>query len=271
MQWILQHSTGGKNLFGIVMVLLLTLTIAFARDLTPVVTTMPSKGGLVLLTRAILHNPARHYLPLRMPLSQGKIMITLFTHSGVMIRQTVVQPEAYADRIALKEILGTQAARIAAGYYLYRIEPLKDKIHAPTRLLSDSLRFEEVSTTHLQYDSTYAGFTDFSDLTGEGHPDILLGVSTIFRQPRLFVNDGSGRFQDETGIRLPQFSLAVADLVTFDADRDGDRDIYLAAQDSLGMFYQRGRLLLNDGSGLFTDVTLTHLPDLPTTPINVDA
>jgi RHS repeat-associated protein len=75
-------------------------------------------------------------------------------------------------------------------------------------------------------------------------------------QSRLLVNDG-GFFADETALRLP---LLLGD-TTFSADLgdvDGDGDLDLALANPSGV----NRLLVNDGSGHFTDESAARLPNL---------
>ncbi|MEM6456591.1 MAG: CRTAC1 family protein [Acidobacteriota bacterium] len=73
------------------------------------------------------------------------------------------------------------------------------------------------------------------------------GGLTVFR------NDGDGRFTDVTdavGLTLSGWTL---DLGHADADRDGDEDLYVAAD------FGTDRLFRNDGDGTFTDVTASAI------------
>ena len=111
-------------------------------------------------------------------------------------------------------------------------------------------RFYDATASELP---TAAGTTRgmaLGEVDGDGNPDLLLaGVGLLFR------NGGNGTFVDATAQlpALPQPSTAV---VLGDVDGDGDLD---AVFGSFGGT-DRNRLLQNDGSGAFTDVTPGHLP-----------
>ncbi len=69
----------------------------------------------------------------------------------------------------------------------------------------------------------------------------------------LLINNGNGQFQDESSLRLP-FSKAVSVSVVYeDIDSDGDKDLIFANRNS------SNQLLLNNGSGVFSDVTESQL------------
>ncbi len=87
------------------------------------------------------------------------------------------------------------------------------------------------------------------DLTGDGHPDILIGNAG---QNRLLVNDGEGNFADESAGRLPTRSDITQDLELGDIDGDGDLDLIVANEDD-------NRVLLNV-AGVFQDQTDARLP-----------
>jgi hypothetical protein len=87
------------------------------------------------------------------------------------------------------------------------------------------------------------------DLDGDGDLDVVAGGNEPERRYR---NDGIGRLS--VGSNLPATSGGIVRIVVVDVDRDGDPDVLLAK------FSVADRLLLNDGSGGFADVTSTHLP-----------
>ncbi|MEM7203584.1 MAG: VCBS repeat-containing protein [Planctomycetota bacterium] len=137
-----------------------------------------------------------------------------------------------------------------------------------------------------------AGFTGgvaLGDLDGDGDLDALLG-----NDARLWANDGSGQWSDATA-RLPSGGLGPFALG--DLDGDGDLDVFSPVPwiNNAGVFsigsplppgffnhpvlgdvdgdgdldalvgtgfpgYASDRLLLNDGSATFVDVTSTHMP-----------
>jgi hypothetical protein len=109
------------------------------------------------------------------------------------------------------------------------------------------------------------GFDDVSqaiaagDIDGDGDIDLVFGNED---RNRLYRNDGGGRFTDDP---LPARSTPeeTRDVHLTDIDGDGDLDIYFA---NVRIFApdrdQQDRLLLNDGTGSFTDATSeTLVPD----------
>jgi len=79
------------------------------------------------------------------------------------------------------------------------------------------------------------------DLTGNGHPDILIGNNG---QNVLLENRGEARFVDVTSARLSSFADVTQDVVSGDANGDGHIDLLFGNEDA-------NRLLLNDGEGVF--------------------
>lgn len=95
------------------------------------------------------------------------------------------------------------------------------------------------------------------DVNGDGTIDLLFGNED---GNALYFNDGIGGFHRE---RLPARPAPeeTRDADFVDIDGDGDLDIYFA---NVEIFVPgrdvQDRLLLNDGNGIFADVTATHLP-----------
>jgi len=93
---------------------------------------------------------------------------------------------------------------------------------------------------------------DFGDVDGDGDLDLYFAnVGFRTQSPsgapdRLLINDGTGRFTDESAARLPDWSAHTLDVEFLDLDRDGDLDIVLAASFGGGV-----RALINDGGGVF--------------------
>jgi hypothetical protein len=94
------------------------------------------------------------------------------------------------------------------------------------------------------------------DINGDGSPDLAVGVGVVHEgTPHIFVNDGAGRFDDQTTFRLGgdeqpnSFSTKLADI-----NGDGSLDLLLCNIP--------GRMFLftNNGKGFFSDATSTSLP-----------
>jgi hypothetical protein len=111
--------------------------------------------------------------------------------------------------------------------------------------------FTDVTAAQMPADSTQEANAVFGDVDGDGDLDIVFGAW----QNRLYLNDGTGTFTDASAARLPG-DLTNTSVVLGDVDGDGDLDIVCANSGQL----DQNRLYLNDGSGMFTDVTATHLP-----------
>jgi hypothetical protein len=93
------------------------------------------------------------------------------------------------------------------------------------------------------------------DVDRDGDLDLYFAhVGWMGRAPqdRLYVNDGRGRFTDETSARLGVESGTTADARFADFDGDGDLDLVGV---NLGVL----ELLANDGRGRFVDVTAAAL------------
>lgn len=105
------------------------------------------------------------------------------------------------------------------------------------------------------------------DANGDGKPDVLFANGIGFSSaggalaPTLLINQTSGgpiTFADETATRLPAgFTQQGKALVVADVDNDGDLDAVFA-----NGFGNQPALLINDGSGVFTNQTATRFPVL---------
>ncbi|MBZ0112622.1 MAG: VCBS repeat-containing protein [Thermoanaerobaculia bacterium] len=98
------------------------------------------------------------------------------------------------------------------------------------------------------------------DLDGDFDLDIVIANGGDFNaagtpQPqRVYINDGTGVFADESATRL-NFEGLARGVELGDIDGDGDLDL-IVAQD----FERQPALFVNDSNGFFTNVTVTQLP-----------
>ena len=95
------------------------------------------------------------------------------------------------------------------------------------------------------------------DVNNDGHLDLLVANEG---QNRIYINNGSGHFRDETAQRLPQINDESREVIAGDIDYDGDIDLYFANVQFSMKSKPIDRLLVNDGNGIFTDVTKSQLP-----------
>lgn len=77
----------------------------------------------------------------------------------------------------------------------------------------------------------------------------------------LYQNDGKGNFKDISQTNLPTGGDMETRKIAFaDIDKDGDLDLFLANVNFKGTKNPQNRLYLNNGKGIFTDVTEKQLP-----------
>ncbi len=108
--------------------------------------------------------------------------------------------------------------------------------------------YEDVTVTHLPFKdlqqlSMDAGIADFDQ---DGDMDIL--IANEHRPNILLVNDGSGKFTNESRMRIPQVDHDSEDIGIADFDLDGDLDIVIVSEDD-----KINELYFNKGDGTFTD------------------
>lgn len=100
---------------------------------------------------------------------------------------------------------------------------------------------------------------DLGDADGDGDLDLFFANVNFRRdkdsQNRLFLNDGTGKFQDATSLNLPQEKMHSVDGDFVDFDQDGDLDIITG--NGFGNSFE---FYANDGKGKFTNVTSSVLP-----------
>lgn len=126
-----------------------------------------------------------------------------------------------------------------------------------------SQMFEEVTKEILGPTGMLTRVIKVRDVNNDGYPDVLAGT-TFQTQSQLYLGDGSGGFTNVTASHLPRMDTSIGDLEFGDVDGDFDLDVVLADWGpGSPMSNDGGRtmLWLNDGTGQFSDVTATHMPD----------
>ncbi len=98
---------------------------------------------------------------------------------------------------------------------------------------------------------------ELKDIDGDNDLDIIEANET---NNRILLNNGIGIFTDETALRLPNIDDQTREVELADIDNDGDLDLFFANVDFGGMGNPQNRLLLNDGTGKFEDITHAALP-----------
>ena len=119
--------------------------------------------------------------------------------------------------------------------------------------------FTDVTAGNMPVDSDSPLAVAVGDVDGDGDLDLVW--ANTFAQNRLYLNDGAGAFVDATAANLPVDRNNTADVVLADLDGDGDLDVIFGnAGASYFGIVETNRVLQNDGSGRFIDVTATHYP-----------
>jgi hypothetical protein len=110
----------------------------------------------------------------------------------------------------------------------------------------------------------------FVDHDGDGDLDLFVasggieaGERTELLRPRLYENDGRGRFAKAAEDRLPDLRISSSCVAAADFDRDGDVDLFVGGRTIAGRFPEAppSVLLRNDG-GRFAEATAELAPQL---------
>lgn len=187
----------------------------------------------------------------------------------VGLTRLVPSPQKVEAR-ALKQMVITaddgKQMNIAAGVYFVTPSNFSDPMLAGGNV--GEFAFRNVTADVLPSEQWKASDVEIADLNGDGKEDIVFSISTpyclenIDTRPRVWVQTTTGNFVDETELRIPQGLNPSQDIEVLDCDVDGDIDLFLTGY-GCGSPFPTASLLINDGSGVFTDESNTRLPEIP--------
>lgn len=109
------------------------------------------------------------------------------------------------------------------------------------------IRFVDVTGTHLPGRDLEGQHMDAAAVDIDGDGDLDLMIAREHRANILLVNDGAGRFSNQSAERIPQAPHDSEEVGIADIDGDGDPDVIVVSEDD--MIHE---LYLNDGAGVFT-------------------
>lgn len=105
---------------------------------------------------------------------------------------------------------------------------------------------------------------DLADIDNDGDLDLFVanvGWRGLDARNMLYINNGSGSFEDVSKTNIPRNLEWTLDVEFADLDNDKDLDIVLAQHDQGGQS-KPVRVLINDGTGDYSDKTDQWVPDL---------
>ncbi len=117
----------------------------------------------------------------------------------------------------------------------------------------------EAGLSDLLAEGRTTGDSRFADFTGDGFDDIFSNTQSANGTPAsvalMHVNQGNGNYQTSAGVSALAIGGYGGTLLAADFDNDGDVDLF-APNDHTMLDGAHNWLLVNDGSGAFTDVSV---------------
>ena len=119
---------------------------------------------------------------------------------------------------------------------------------------------------------------EFADIDTDGDLDLYVGSggyeaeTDSILEDRIYINDGKGNFIRKHNA-LPAFRISTSCIKFSDIDNDGDLDFFVGGRVIPGKYplAPESKLLVNDGTGMFTEVTNALAPGLKSIGMVTDA
>ncbi len=124
--------------------------------------------------------------------------------------------------------------------------------------INQGLGFVDESTPRIPNTAIRGTLVIAFDIENDGDLDLFFSCNGNSQQ-RLYVNNGTGNFTDQSVARLGAHSLYAAGCAYGDVDQDGDLDLFINDELNNGQL----KLFLNDGTGHFVNRTATHMAAAP--------
>lgn len=177
------------------------------------------------------------------------LMAPVFTQAGLaaQVKQKASSARPFAPQTSVLRIAGSFVRKLTGT--LTNQSPVQQSI----------LRDASWSKLPPQHQFQGGGIPASGDFDGDGDQDLLMAMPN--GGVEVWINNGAGRFVDDTAARIFHPGNRVSALLVGDVDLDGDLDFVTGTADSLGGFGDR--IWLNDGTGGFTIFV-----DIPTGGVN---
>lgn len=119
--------------------------------------------------------------------------------------------------------------------------------------------FTDVSVARLGTLTGYGRDVEFGDIDNDGDLDLFV-ANDFNTAPQLLTNDGLGFFTNVSATQLPNITLGSSHACFGDVDNDGDLDLWVTNGGSSRFGAGQAQLWFNDGTGTYTNMTSTNVP-----------